>query len=76
MPIAEQHKCYHRNTFYTMSKLAIFKPNYLLTATMRVNNSYRVQLINICFTNIKNKKFWNVPNLGYHGNKIIEPSVN
>ena len=62
--------------FCTLSKLAIFKANYLLTATVKLNNSYIVRIINISFANITNKKFWNIPNLRYHGNKTIKPSVN
>ena len=37
---------------------------------------YNFSINNICFTNIKNKKVYNVPNLRYHDNEKIEPSVN
>ena len=39
-----------------MLNLAIFKEIYLLTAKVRMSNSYKVQVMNICSPYTENKK--------------------
>ena len=56
-----------------MSKLTIFKLDFLKTAKLHMNKSYEVQITNTWFTIIKNEKFRNVPNSGYHDNQAASP---
>ena len=56
-----------------MSKLTIFKSDFLKTAKLHMNKSYEVQITNNWFTIIKNEMFQNVPDSGYHDNQTATP---